>query len=117
MDVALDGSDYDLSDRLRSGLSQQWSQDCHAGLHCVGGQQYLGNEEDAVSEVNADDPHAFNEGLVEDLCWPPVAAEQDVGAFCDLVGQTVVEVVVHLADQVLVRQARQIDLVFGCFFC
>ena len=67
VDVALDGADHDLADRLGPGLGEQRAQDLHAGLHRVGGEQDLRHEEDAVAEVDADDPHALDEGVVEDL--------------------------------------------------
>ena len=42
----------------------------------------------------------------------PTPAEQDVGAFCDLVGQPVIEIVMHLGRQFIVTQIRENDLFF-----
>ena len=67
VDVALDRADDDLADRLRAGLGEQRPQDRHAGLHRVRGEQHLGDEQDPVAEVDADDPHALDERVVEDL--------------------------------------------------
>ena len=95
---------------LRAGLGQQRPQDGHAGLHRVGGEEDLGHEQDPVAEVDADDPHALDERLVEHAVRAPAAAEQDVRALDDLVGQAVVEVVVHLLDELVVGQAREVEL-------
>ena len=70
VDVALDGADDDLADRLGAGLGEQRPQDRHAGLHRVRGEQDLGHEQDAVAEVDADDPHALDERVVEDAGRP-----------------------------------------------
>ena len=40
----------------------------------------------------------------------PAAAEQEVGALGDLVGEAVVEVVVHLGDELVVGKLAQVDL-------
>ena len=111
VDVALDGADHDLADRLGAGLGQQRPQEFHAGLHRVGGEQHLGHEQDAVAEVDADDAHALDERVVEHLVGAPAAVEQDGGALDDLVGEAVVEIVVHLLDQLVVGQRGEVDLV------
>ena len=100
-----------VPDPLGAGLGEQRPQDLHPGLHRVRGQQHLGHEQDPVAEVDADDPHPLDERLVEDPVRRPVALEQDVGALGDLVGEPVVEVVVHLRDELFVRQRGEIDLV------
>ena len=110
VDVALHGADHDLADRLHAGLGEQRPQDRHARLHRVGGEQHLGHEEDAVAEVDADDAHPLDERLVQDVVGGPAAAEQEVGALGDLVGQAVVEIVVHLGDERVVIEAREVDL-------
>ena len=51
---------------LGAGLGEQRPQDRHARLHGVGRQEHLGHEQDAVAEVDADDPHALDERVVED---------------------------------------------------
>ena len=93
-----------------AGLGEQRPQDRHAGLHRVGGEQHLGHEQDAVAEVDADDAHALDERVVEDLVGPPAAAEQDVRALGDLGGHAVVQVVVHLLDELVVGEAREVDV-------
>ena len=82
----------------------------HAGLHRVGREQDLGDEQDAVAEVDADDLHAGDERVVEDPGGGPAAAEQDVRALDDLGGHAVVEVVVHLLGELVVGQRREVDL-------
>ena len=83
----------------------------HARLHGVGGQQHLRNEEDAVAEIDADDPHALDEGLREDLVGRPAAPEQDVGPLDDLFGETVIEILVHLLHEFIVLKGREIKIV------
>ena len=61
VDVALDGADHDLADRLDAGFGEQRAQDCHPALHGICGEQDLGYEQDAVAEVDADDAHAFDQ--------------------------------------------------------
>jgi hypothetical protein len=51
----------------RAGLDQQRAQDEHAGLHRVGRQQHFRHEQDAVAEVDADDAHALDQRLGQDL--------------------------------------------------
>ena len=111
VDVALDGADHDLADRFGAGLGEQRSQNGHAGLHRIGGKEHLGHEEDAVSEVDAHDAHALDERVIEDAICVPASAEQDVGAFFDLLAEAVVQIVVHLGGQVFVAQRVEIDLV------
>ncbi len=111
MDVALDGGDHDLADRRGAGFGQEGPEDLHAGLHGVGGQEHLGHEEDAGAEVVADHPHRLDEGLVEGPLGRPATTQEELGALGDLVAEPVVEIVVHLGDEVLVTQRVQIDVV------
>ena len=84
------------------------------GLHRVGGEQHLGHEQDAVAEVDADDAHALDERVVEHPVGAPAAVEQDHRALDDLVGEAVVQVVVHLLDELVVVERGEIDLVGLC---
>jgi hypothetical protein len=111
VDVALDGSDDDLPGRLGAGLGEQRPEDLHAGLHRVRRQQHLGDEQDAVAEVDADDGHTRHERILEHAVGRVAAAEQDACAFGDLVAQTVVEVIVHLRDQVVIIEAPQVEFI------
>ena len=110
VDVALDGPDHDLADGLRAGLGEQRAEDLHAGLHRVRGEEDLGHEQDPVAEVDADDLHAGDERVVEDLRRGEAAPEQDVRPLDDLVLHPVVEVVVHLLDELVVRERCEVDL-------
>ena len=115
VDVALDGADDHRADRRRTGLGQERAQDRHPALHRVGGEEHLGDEQDTVPEVDADDAHAFDERIVQDALRFPPALEQDVRAFLDLFPQAVVEIVVHLPDELVVGQRAQIEfLLFVC---
>ena len=111
VDVAFDRADDHLADRLRAGLGQEWTQDAHARLHRIGGQQHLGHEQDPVAEVDADDAHALDECVVEHLVRAPSTVEQDGRAFEDLVGQAVVQIVVHLGDEVRIAQRGEVEIV------
>src|SRR3954452_5259440 len=110
MDVALDGPDDHLADRFRAGLREERAQDRHACLHRVGGEEDLGDEQDAVAEVDADDLHPGNESVVEDARRGPAAAEQDVRALDDLGRHAVVQVVVHLLGELIDGERRDLDL-------
>ena len=110
VDVALDGPEDHLADRLDPGLGQERPEDGHAALHRVRGEQDLGHEQDAVTEVDPDDPHPLDERRVEDPLGAPPPAEEDVRPGDDLVGQPVVHVVVHLLDELLVGQAGEVEL-------
>ena len=111
VDVALDGADDDLADRLGAGLGQQRPQDGHAGLHRVGGEQDLGHEQDAVAEVDArrSSCPATRASSRTRVAVQPRPSRMFVPSH-DLGGHAVVEVVVHLLGQLVVGQGREIDL-------
>ena len=94
---------------LRAGLGEERPQDRHAGLHRVRREQDLGHEQDAVAEVDPDDAHALDQRVVEDLVRAPATAEQDVRPLHDLGRHAVVQVVVHLLDQLVVGERREIE--------
>ena len=53
----------------------------------------------------------LDQSLVEDLVCTPASRQQDFGALVDLLGQAVIEVVVHLSGQLVIAQRREVDLV------
>ena len=63
----------------------------------------------AFMEVDADDSHPFDQGLGQDLVGGPSSLQQDVDALHHLVGQAVVEILVHLKDEFLVVQRGKIE--------
>ena len=111
VDVALDGADDDLADRLRAGLGEQRAEDRHAGLHRVRGEQDLGHEQDAVAEVDADDLHARRQARRRGPWWPrqPRPSRMLVPSTISS-RHAVVEVVVHLLGELVVGERREIDL-------
>ncbi len=111
VDVALDGANHHLADRLDAGLGEQRPQDLHPTLHRVGREQDFGHEQDAVPEIDADDAHALDQRIVQHAVRGPPAREQDVRRLHHLGFEAVVEVVVHLQDQILVVEAVQIQVV------
>jgi hypothetical protein len=108
----LHGANHDGADWFGSGFGEEWTENAHAGLHRVGCEQHLGHEENAVAEVDTHDAHTFDQRLVEHLVGSPAAAKQDVGAFEDLVGEAVVEIVVHLCGEIFVAQGVEINFFF-----
>jgi hypothetical protein len=110
VDVALDGADHDLAHPVGARLREERPEHLHPRLHGIGGEEHLGNEEDAVAEVDADDPHPLDEGVAQRLLGRPAALEQDLRAAGDLVGEAVVEVVVHLLHELVVAQRLEDDL-------
>src|SRR6202166_4942450 len=108
VDVALDGADDDLANRLDAGLGQQGPQDLHATLHRVRRQQHLGTAQDAGTEIDPDDAHAFDQRVVQHLLGRPAAPEEDPGRLLDLLLEAVVEIVVNLFGQLLIVQAVEI---------
>ena len=112
MDVALDRADHHLAQLGRAGLGQQRPQKGHAALHGVGSQQDFRHEEDAVAEVDADDPHAFHQRLGQDVVRSPAALQQDLHTLFDLFFQAVIEIVMHLFDEFVVIQCAKVEIVF-----
>ena len=110
VDVALDRADHHLARRRCPGLGQQRAQDRHAALHGVGGEQHLGHEQDAVAEIDADDGHAADQRLGQHAVGRPAALEQDVDALLDLGLEAVIEVVLHLLDELVVVQRPQVEI-------
>ena len=96
------------------GLGEQRPQDRHAALHRVGGQQHFRHEQDAVAEVDADDAHAFDQGVVQHLVGPPAALEEDMRRLLDLGLEAVVHVVVDLLDELGVVERAQVEFAFCC---
>ncbi len=107
--VALDRADDDLADGRDIGFGQDRAQNLHAAFHGVGGKQHLGNEQDAIAEIDADDAHALDEGFVQHLFGGPAAREKDPRARLDLRPQAVIEVVVHLLDQLCVVERVEVE--------
>ena len=113
MDVAFDGADHHLAHPRRAGFDQERLQDEHAALHRVGGQEHFGDEQDAIAEIGTDDGHAGHQRLGQRVIGCPAASDQDVDAFLDLFLQPVIEIVVHLQDQLVIGKFGKDDLVVG----
>ena len=111
VDVALDRANHHGPHGLGAGFRQQWPQNGHATLHGVGGQQDLGHKQDAVPEIDPDNGHAVDQGLAQDVLGGPAPLQQDAGSLFDFLGQAIVEVVVHLGDEIFVGQFSE-DNVF-----
>ncbi len=109
MDVALHRADDHLAEARGARLDQQWLQYAHAALHGVRSLEHLGHKQNAIPEIVADDAHAFNERLGQDVIRHPFALEQDVDRLDDLVAQTVIEIVEHLRDQLFIAERSQVQ--------
>ena len=104
VDVALNRPDDNSPDRLGAGLRQQGPQHCHTGLHGVGRHQHLGDEQDAVPEVDAHDAHPLDQRVVEHVGSGPAPLQEDARSLVDLFVETVVEVIVHLLDELVIGE-------------
>ena len=93
--------------------SKQRTQNEHAALHGVCSQQYFGDEQNAVAEVDTDDAHAFNQCLGQDIVWCPAAFQQDMYGFLDFLLQAIIKIVMHLQHKILVTEFGQDDFVVG----
>gem|GEM_PF-6812572 len=111
VNVALDGTNHHLALLRRAGGGKQRAQDVHPSLHRVGREQNFRHEQDAITKVDANDPHAFNESLGQDVVGGPSAFEKNPGAFLDFLLQPVVKVVVHLLHEFFVGEFRENDFV------
>ena len=117
VDVALDGADHHLAHLRRAGGDQQRAQDRHSRLHRVGGHQHFRHEQDAVAEIDADDAHALDQRLGQHVVGRPAAVQQDAHAVLDLLLQAVIEIVVHLRDEFVVRQRGKVEFVIRHGVC
>ena len=116
VNVALDGADDHLADLGRAGLGQERTQHDHAGLHRIGRHQDFRHEQDAVAKIDADDAHALDQGLGQDVVGRPAAlASRMLHALDDLVRQAVIEVVMHLLDEFVVREGVEVEIAIGHF--
>ncbi len=111
VDVALDGADHDLADRLDAGFGEQRPQDLHAALHRIRGKQHFGHEQNAVAEIDADDAHAFDQRVVQRTLGGPAALQENPRGFLDLGLEAVVEVVMDLLGEFLVIERGQVEFV------
>ena len=93
-------------------MLSRMAQDEHACLHGIGRQEDLRHEEDAVAEIDADDAHALDQRLGQGVIGGPAAVQQDMDRLLDLFLEAVVEIVVHLLHEIVVRQAVQIEFAF-----
>src|SRR2546423_718661 len=91
----------------RAELLVEWRP---AHLQGVGREEARGDEGEAVAEAAADVLPPRHERIVEYSGGRPAAAQEDVGALDDLGLEAVVEVVVHLFGQLVVRQRREVDV-------
>mgnify|MGYP000406837965 CR=1 FL=1 len=90
---------------------EQRAQDEHAGLHRIGAHENLGHEENAVAEILADDPHAFDQRLCQNFIRRPAALQKDVGAFLDLFLEPVIQIVMHLLDKFIIGKLGEDDFI------
>jgi hypothetical protein len=95
----------------RPGFHQERPQDGHASLHGVRRQEHFRHEQDAVAEILADDLHAGHQRLGEDIVRGPAAIQEEPRSLLDLLLHAVIEVVLHLRDEVLVGEFCQDDVV------
>ena len=116
VNVAFDGADDHLANRLGACFRQYRLQYCHAGFHCICGKQYFRHEQDAVTKIFADDVHAADQRFVQHFLGTPATAQQDLRAFGYLVGKTVVKIIVHLFGELVISKLRQNNVFVSVMF-
>ena len=67
VEVAFDGAHDYGADGFDAGRGEDGFEVGHAGLHGAGGDEDFGDEDDVVAEFDADDGHAVEESVVEDV--------------------------------------------------
>jgi hypothetical protein len=111
VDVALDRADDHLADLGGAGLGEERAEDRHARLHGIGGKEHFRHEKDAVAEIDADDAHALDQRLGQHIIGRPAALQEDVHGCLDLGGEPVIEIVMHLPDELFVVERIQVEVV------
>ena len=112
MDVAFDCADNHTTDAGRAGFGQEWLEDGHATLHCVGGEQNFGHEENTITEVLPNDCHTADKSFCQDAVGRPITAQEDVYGFFDFLFEAIVKIVKHLLDKFVVVQICEDDVFF-----
>ena len=102
VNIALDSADDHFANFRRAGFHEQRPQNEHASLHCVGRHQYFRHEQNSIAEVDAHDAHSFHQSFGEDVIWCPFALDQNMNSIFDLFFETVVKIIVHLRDKIVV---------------
>jgi hypothetical protein len=80
-------------------------------LHGVGAHQHLGYKENAVAEVFADNSHAFDQRLGQNIVGCPAAPEKNIRAFLDFFLKPVIQIVVHLLDKFIIGKLGKDDFI------
>ena len=113
VNVALNGTDHHLADLRRAGLGEQRTKQNHARFHCVGRHQHFWNEQNTIAEIDADDAHAFDERLRQNVVRRPFTAKKNVDTVNNFLAQTIIEVIMHLLDEFVVGKRVQIKIAVG----
>ena len=79
MEVALDGAHDDGADGFDTGSGEDGFDVCHPGFHGACGDEDFRDEDDVVAELDADDCHAVEEAVVEDVIGGVAVAEALLG--------------------------------------
>ena len=67
VEVAFNGAHDDGADGFDAGCGEYGFYVCHSGFHGACGDEDFGYEDDVVAELDADDCHAVEEAVVEDV--------------------------------------------------
>ncbi len=108
MNIALHRTDNDFPNGLGTGLSQQRSKNSHTAFHCVRRHQHLRDEQNTVSKIDTHNTHTLYQSFSQHLIGRPTPLEQDIRTFFDLLLEPIVEIVVHLLNELFIRKTAQI---------
>ncbi len=112
VDVALDGADHDLADPLGAPVSASSGRRISIPAFIAFAASSTSGTKRMPSRKSIPTMRMpFDERVVQHLVGRPVPLEQDLGPLDDLVGEPVVEVVVHLRDELGVGQRAEIEVV------
>jgi hypothetical protein len=97
VEIAAHGA-HEQTAGLRGGAAgnEQGFEHGHAGLHRAGRDEHLGDVEDVVLKILADDGHAGDEALLEHFLHGAAGGEGVLGHLFDVLGFALVEALVHV---------------------
>ena len=84
------------------GFGEKRAQDGHAALHRVGGKQDFRHKQDTIAKIDSNDGHAANQRFSQNAVRLPATLQKDVDALFDLFLETVIEIILHLLDQLII---------------
>ena len=112
MDIALDRANDHGANTRRPGFRQQRPQNHHAGFHRIGRHQNFRHKQDAITKINANDGHAFDQRLCQNIIGRPFARKKNLHAFHNFILHSVIKIVMHLLDKFVIIQIGKNNFFF-----